>query len=127
MNLKKKLIKQIKELEEEKLEIINERNEINNKKYEYETEIKKLNEELETQNSKNKDIQKELEKELENYKEINNKMLVLYSYQHQMKEVKEKNKTYKQHYELLQKKDELVINKSTKEFEALIEEKKNNK
>ena len=50
---------------------------------------------------------------------------VLYTFQHQMKEVKEKNKTYKQHYELLQKKDEIVINKSTKEFEALIEEKKN--
>ena len=65
------------------------------------------------------------EEKRQKMEKINYLQKVLYSYQHQMKEVKEKNKTYKQHYELLQKKDELVINKSTKEFEALIEEKKN--
>ena len=56
---------------------------------------------------------------------INNLQNILYSYQHQMKEVKEKNKLYKQHYEILAKQDETRIIQSAKEYEALIEEKKN--
>ena len=55
---------------------------------------------------------------------INNLQNILYSYQHQMKEVKEKNKLYKQHYEILAKQDETRIIQSAKEYEALIEEKK---
>ena len=46
------------------------------------------------------------EEKRQKMEKINYLQKVLYSYQHQMKEVKEKNKTYKQHYELLQKKDE---------------------
>ena len=56
---------------------------------------------------------------------INNLQNILYSYQHQMKEVREKNKLYKQHYEILMKQDETRIIQSAKEYEALIEEKKN--
>ena len=56
---------------------------------------------------------------------ITNLQNILFSYQHQIKEVKEKNKLYKQHYELLMKQDETRIIQSAKEYEALIEEKKN--
>ena len=56
---------------------------------------------------------------------INNLQNILYSYQIRVKDVKEKNKTYKQHYELLLKQDETRIVQSAKEYEALIEEKKN--
>jgi hypothetical protein len=56
---------------------------------------------------------------------INNLQNILFSYQHQIKDVKEKNRLYKQHYELLMKQDETRIIQSAKEYEALIEEKKN--
>ena len=50
---------------------------------------------------------------------------ILFQYQQQIKDVKEKNKLYKQHYELLMKQDEVRVHQSAKEYEALIEEKKN--
>ena len=50
---------------------------------------------------------------------------ILLSYQQKIKESKEKNKLYKQHYELLSKKDENTKMQNVKEYEALIEEKKN--
>ena len=56
---------------------------------------------------------------------INNLQNILYSYQSRVKDAKEKNKTYKQHYELLLKQDETRVVQSAKEYEALIEEKKN--
>ena len=61
-------------------------------------------------------------KKMENINYLQN---VLYNYQHQIKDAREKNKTYKQHYELLMKQDETRLNQSAKEYEALIEEKKN--
>ena len=56
---------------------------------------------------------------------IHNLQNILLAHQHQIKEVKEKNKLYKQHYEILMKQDETRIIQSAKEYEALIEEKKN--
>ena len=61
-------------------------------------------------------------KKMENINYLQN---VLYNYQHQIKDAREKNKTYKQHYEILMKQDETRLNQSAKEYEALIEEKKN--
>lgn len=60
-------------------------------------------------------------KKMENINYLQN---VLYNYQHQIKDAREKNKTYKQHYEILMKQDETRLNQSAKEYEALIEEKK---
>ena len=50
---------------------------------------------------------------------------ILFSYQQQKKDIIEKNKSYKQHYELLLKQDETRMAQNAKEYEALIEEKKN--
>ena len=49
---------------------------------------------------------------------------ILFSYQQQKKDIIEKNKSYKQHYELLLKQDETRMAQNAKEYEALIEEKK---
>ena len=56
---------------------------------------------------------------------INYLQNILFSYQQQIKDSKEKNKLYKQHYELLSKRDENTKMQNVKEYEALIEEKKN--
>ena len=65
------------------------------------------------------------EKEDENKRKNRILKNILFSYQKQKKDIIEKNKSYKQHYVLLLKHDETRIAQNAKEYEALIEEKKN--
>ena len=51
---------------------------------------------------------------------INNLQNILYTYQSRVKDAKEKNKTYKQHYELLLKQDETRVVQSAKEYEVML-------
>lgn len=51
---------------------------------------------------------------------------ILYTYQLQKKESIEKNKLYKHEFEVISKKEESTRNDNLKEYEALIEVKKNN-
>ena len=69
------------------------------------------------------DEEDEIKKKKQQY--INQLQNTLFFRQQQIKESKEKNKLYKQHFELLAKRDENAKIQNTKEYEALIEEKKN--
>ena len=64
--------------------------------------------------------------ETQNKKQMNVYHLktILFSLQQQMKDIKERNKLFKEHYEILSKRDKNMNNETAKEYEALIEEKK---
>ena len=103
-------------------------NEENNDQENYKTSLNNLLNDLNRILSENVDLlyndaqDEQKKKKQENINYLQN---ILFSYQQQIKDSKEKNKLYKQHYELLYKKDENIKMANVKEYEALIEEKKN--
>ena len=103
-------------------------NEENNDQENYKTSLNNLLNDLNRVLSENVDLlynDEQDEQKKKKKENINYLQNILFSYQQQIKDSKEKNKLYKQHYELLYKKDENIKMSNVKEYEALIEEKKN--
>ena len=103
-------------------------NEENSDQVKYKISLNNLLNELNKLLSENADLlynKEEDEIKRKKKEKINDLQNVLFAYQQLNKDTKEKNKTYKQHYELLSKKDENAKMAHVKEYEALIEEKKN--
>ena len=103
-------------------------NEENNDQEKYKLSLNNLLNDLNKILSENVDLlynNEEDEKQRKKKENINYLQNILFAYQQQIKDIKEKNKTYKQHYELLSKKDENTKMTHVKEYEALIEDKKN--
>ena len=112
-----------KKLEEKNNKI----NEENNDQENYKISLNNLLNDLNKILSENVDLlYNDEEDEIKKKKQANINYLqnILFSYQQKIKDSKVKNKLYKEHYDLLFKKDENIKMANAKEYEALIEEKK---
>ncbi len=118
-------VKGLKNVLEEKNKKINQEN---NEQEKYKLSLNNLLNDLNKILSENIELlynDEEDENKKKKQEKINYLQNVLYTYQMQSKDTKEKNKSYKQHYEILLKRDENTQKESLIEYEALIEEKKN--